>query len=201
MVRKKRSRRGKRSKKFSLKLSRKIRRNGRGRKIRRHGRKVRRNGRRRHRNPSAIASPLAAVKQAFNVDTLKKAGVMAVGAVGMPLLKAQITNLSFMPGFLKTGIGSNILGLALSGLVGAGVGRMNKDLGRQVFFGGVLGEAISLAGSTIVPMISSKMSGFGDYLSVNDAAGARSLGDYLTVSDAAGARSLGDMTVSSELSE
>lgn len=167
------------------------------------------------KNPGKmVSSALGSIKAGFSIGTLKEAGLMTAGAVGVPLVKAQIQKLSFVPSFLKSGIGGSILGLATAGLVGAGVGMASKNLGAKVFLGGVTGELISVIGKQVLPMVgmgsffdgddylTQDESSLSDYLSVSDAAGARSLGglrDYLTPADAAGAMSLGDITVGQEL--
>ena len=81
-----------------------------------------RRGRGRGRNPMALLSkPLAAVRQGFDLNTLGRAGIVVAGALGNQTVSALVGNVIPI-GFLKTGPGSYITGLATAGLLSAGVG-------------------------------------------------------------------------------
>jgi len=163
-----------------------------------YNRRHRRRGRR--RNPGlAIRGRMGQVFAGFSPTVLMKALPVAGGAIGNAFLSGFLSSRLPLPGFLKAGPGAYVTSLASAGLLGAGVGMVAPRFGPSVFFGGVLETVIRAMNEFVVRRVMSGLGGFGDYLTVGDAAAARPLyglsgmgytGDYLTVGDAARARPL-----------
>jgi len=166
-------------------------------------------GRRRYSNPSGLSlrSPVSAITAGFKPSTLTSGAVIAGGYLGNQWLNSFAAGMVPL-GFVKSGIGKNLLGIGTAGLLGAAVGMLAPRFAGQVFAGGI--------GQVMVSFIQDRLSGrslmsglgFGDYLTPMNAADARPLGyfgDYLTPMNAADARplgglsGLGDATVSEEL--
>ena len=171
----------------------------RGRRRRKAANRGRRKHYRRHRrNPS---TPIKALLSGFSKNSLMDAATIAAGMVAQPQVKKLVVGALPLGAFFEDEdqIGSVVTGIALAGLLGFGVGMVNKQIGTKVALGGVLAEVQRAVNKWVLPAVGLKMSGLEDYLSVGDAAGARSLGDYLSIGDAAGARPLGDMVIGEEL--
>jgi hypothetical protein len=143
----------------------------------------------------------------FKPAMLTKGAVVLGGFVGNSLLVSQLNKLSFVPAFLKDGVGSYAVGLGTAGLTGALVGMAMPGYGATVAFGGVMQQLVKAYNQYLAPMSSMlpKLGAFGDYLTRENAANARPLGnygDYLTRENAASARplgSLGDAYIGEEL--
>lgn len=175
---------GRRSFSYNRRHSRRRRRNAAN--GRRRGRRGRRRGHR--RNPS-MAGVMRAPLAGYAVPALKYGAIASVGYLGNSALSGFLS--SMIPvGFIKSGIGKNLFNIATAGLLGAGVGMVNKQWGAAAFGGAMTQALVGIVG----PLLPRSVGGtgwLGDYLTVGDAASARALGDYLTVGDAAGARALG----------
>jgi hypothetical protein len=147
---------------------------------------------------------VSAITAGFKPSTLTSGAVIAGGYIGNQWLNSFASGLVPL-GFVKSGIGKNLLGIGTAGLLGALVGAVAPRFAGQVFAGGI--------GQVMVSFIQDRMTGrpllgLGDYLTPMNAADARPLGDfgdYLTPMNAADARplgglgGLGDATVSEEL--
>jgi hypothetical protein len=149
-----------------------------------------------------LRAPLAG----YRVPVLMNAAVASLGYLGNAALRGFVAGIVPI-GALRSGIGEKLLGIGTAGLLGAGVGMLNKRWAGPVFVGAMTQAAVDI----LRPILPRMVGGTGsllDYLTVGDAAGARPLGymgnagDYLTVGDAAGARALGaygDGAISEEL--
>lgn len=125
--------------------------------------------------------------------TLTPALVIATGAIGNSWVSNQVS--AFLPGMFQTRPLNYVVGLGTAGVLGAGVGMVNKKWAGPVFFGGVLEVVMRGVKDYVLPMLPFGMAGlgrFGDYLTRADAADSRALGDYLTRANAAESRALGD---------
>lgn len=160
-----------------------------------------RRGRRRRRNPNGggggltLRRPIGALTAGLRPATWMKAVPLVGGALGNAWLSGIVSGMPFVPGMLRSGIGGYALSLGTAGLLGAGVGMLNRGWAAPVFFGGVLETLIRATRQYIMPLLPLRGLGsfFGDYLTPMDAAMARPLGefgDYLTRADAASARPL-----------
>jgi hypothetical protein len=136
------------------------------------------------------------LKAGFNPHTLTKGAVVLGGFVGNSLIVKQLNGLSFVPAFLKDGVGSYAVGLATAGLAGALAGLAAPGYGGTVAFGGVMQQIVRAYNQYLAPMSSflPKLGAFGDYLTRENAANARPLGDYLTRENAQNARPLGSLS-------
>ena len=152
----------------------------------------------RRRNPVrtkktlSIKKPAQMLMAGYDVGTLQSAAVVTAGALANGALYKLATGMvPFTPAVLKSGPGAIAGKIAFAGVTGALVGIAAPKMAAEVFFGGVLQAVMDAVNVYVAPLIPG-LSGFGDYLSVSDAQGARPLGDYLSVSDARNARALGD---------
>lgn len=152
-------------------------------------------GRSRRRNPYWVpryamnpVGALRSVVSGFSPRTLMEALPLAAGGLGNNLLTGFAARTLPIPEFLKSSPGNVLLSIVGAGLLGGGVGMVDKSVGAKVLLGGLVDALKKGADWFLVRM--NIISGLGcgpacmaDYLSVGDAAGARPLGNYLTVND------------------
>lgn len=119
-------------------------------------------------NPGVIGS----VTRGFDLGVLSKAAPVAGGAIGNAVFSKWVKQ--FLPGMLQDGAGGLLTDLASAGVLGAGVGMINRGWGQSVFMGGVIETVMVAAQTYIMPLVG--MSGLGDYLTVANAREAQPLG-------------------------
>ena len=152
-------------------------------------RKRRRNGRRarfhyRRRNASWLPSfsmngiGVKSLATGFQPDMLTKGAVTLAGFIGNALVTKHVSGLGFMPGFLKAGPGSYVLGLGTAGLTGAAVGMLSPKYGVPVLFGAVLQQIVKAYNEYLAPKASflPTLGSFDDYATVEQIRNARPLG-------------------------
>lgn len=144
-------------------------------------------------NPGGVRGLVKAPLAGYAVPALTYAGVAAVGFVGNRALKNFLAGVIPL-GFIKSGIGNNLFGIATAGLLGAGVGMLNKKWGAAAFGGAMTQALVGIVGP-LLPRSFGGTGWLGDYLTVGDAASARALGDLGCM----GAGCLGQMTIADEI--
>jgi len=102
------------------------------------------------------AGALRAITAGYSPKVLMEALPIAGGAIGNAAFAGFVSR--YMPSFLQDGVGAIALSLGTAGLLGAGVGMVNRSWGAPVFMGGVI-EAVTRAIRSYMMPVFGKLKG------------------------------------------
>jgi hypothetical protein len=153
-----------------------------------------RNGRRRsrnystwlpsYRNPSAIVS---SATRGFQPSVLLRTVPVVGGFLSARLVSELLARQSFVPNFLRSGMGNIVLDLLSTGLVFAGSRIVVRGAAVPMLLGGSIYAATKAIYKYVLPALRfTPLRGLADYLTVGGAAGARPLMGYEEYTGVAG---------------